>query len=397
MNIQIPDGLTELLEKLTLEILRNRPDDIYLFAAKHFKEIVDKRENENPNQSIPDTTNKPADSISIKNEKVNDEELAEEEEEEDDEMGEMPDLPKNRYVGPRRHSVAAEKYNPEEDTSDEPPVIHPKSEQEREFLHNAVAQIFMFRSLEQKQLECVLDAMFARDVIDGDAIIEQGDEGDNFYIIEYGIYDIHVNKSKVRTYENQGSFGELALMYNMPRTATVISMTKGKLWALDRLTFKRIVLKSAFEKRKMYENLLINMPMFKSLNNYERLNVADALVSREFKDGDAIIRQGEQAKCMYFIETGHVRIVIELDGETKEIKSLTKGDYFGELALLTKKPRSATVYAVGHETKCAILDVDAFERLLGPCVKLMQKNISDYQETVRKLFGDKVLADLEKK
>jgi len=393
MNVQIPDGLTELLEKLTLEILRNRPVDIYLFAAKHFKEIVDKRENENTIQSIPDTTNKAADSISIKNEKANDEEL----EEEDDEMGEMPDLPKNRYVGPRRHSVAAEKYNPEEDTSDEPPVIHSKSEQEREFLHNAVAQIFMFRSLEQNQLECVLDAMFSRDVIVGDVIIEQGDEGDNFYIIEYGIYDIHVNKSKVRTYENQGSFGELALMYNMPRTATVISMTKGKLWALDRQTFKRIVLKSAFEKRKTYENLLINMPMFKSLNNYERLNVADALVSREFKDGDAIIRQGEQAKCMYFIQTGQVRIVIELDGETKEIKSLTKGDYFGELALLTKKPRSATVYAVGNETKCAILDVDAFERLLGPCVKIMQKNISDYQDTVRKLFGEKVLADLEKK
>ncbi len=392
MNVQIPDGLTELLEKLTLEILRNRPVDIYLFAAKHFKEIVDKRENENTIQSIPDTTNKAADSISIKNEKANDEEL-----EEDDEMGEMPDLPKNRYVGPRRHSVAAEKYNPEEDTSDEPPVIHSKSEQEREFLHNAVAQIFMFRSLEQNQLECVLDAMFSRDVIVGDVIIEQGDEGDNFYIIEYGIYDIHVNKSKVRTYENQGSFGELALMYNMPRTATVISMTKGKLWALDRQTFKRIVLKSAFEKRKTYENLLINMPMFKSLNNYERLNVADALVSREFKDGDAIIRQGEQAKCMYFIQTGQVRIVIELDGETKEIKSLTKGDYFGELALLTKKPRSATVYAVGNETKCAILDVDAFERLLGPCVKIMQKNISDYQDTVRKLFGEKVLADLEKK
>ena len=181
MNVQIPDGLTELLEKLTLEILRNRPVDIYLFAAKHFKEIVDKRENENTIQSIPDTTNKTADSISIKNEKENDEEL--EEEEEDDEMGEMPDLPKNRYVGPRRHSVAAEKYNPEEDTSDEPPVIHSKSEQEREFLHNAVAQIFMFRSLEQKQLECVLDAMFSRDVVDGDVIIEQGDEGDNFYII----------------------------------------------------------------------------------------------------------------------------------------------------------------------------------------------------------------------
>ncbi|MFX8828863.1 cyclic nucleotide-binding domain-containing protein, partial [Acinetobacter baumannii] len=87
-----------------------------------------------------------------------------------------------------------------------------------------------------------------------------------------------------------------------------------------RLTFKRIVLKSAFEKRKMYEQLLENMPMFKSLNSYERMSVADALFSRSFKDGEAIIKQGEQAQCMYFVESGRVRIVREQDGQTKEVK-----------------------------------------------------------------------------
>ncbi len=76
----------------------------------------------------------------------------------------------------------------------------------------------------------------------------------------------------------------------------------------------------------------------------------------------------------------------------------SKGDYFGELALLTKKSRAASAYAKGNDTKCAILDVDAFERLLGPCVTIMQKNIPDYEEQLRKLFGDKFsLADIEKK
>ena len=89
---------------------------------------------------------------------------------------------------------------------------------------------------------------------------------------------------------------------------------------------------------------------------------------------------------------------MELDGQKKEVKVLHKGEYFGELALLNKKPRAATVYAVGDDTKCAILDVEAFERLLGPCVKIMQKNIPDYEEQLRKLFGDKFnLADIEKK
>lgn len=185
-------------------------------------------------------------------------------------------------------------------------------------------------------------------------------------------------------------------MYNMPRAATIISTCAGKLWALDRLTFKRIVLKSAFEKRKMYESLLENLPMFKSLNAYERMNVADALFSKTYTDGEVIIKQDDEAKNMFFIETGGVKVVREQNGESKELVELTSGGYFGELALITKKPRAASCLAIGNNTKCAILDVEAFERLLGPCVKIMQKNIPDYEDTLRKLFpGENLnIADL---
>lgn len=69
----------------------------------------------------------------------------------------------------------------------------------------------------------------------------------------------------VHTYNNKGSFGELALMYNMPRAATIQAATKGSLWAMDRQTFRRIVLKRAFKKRKMYEALIDNVPMLKAL------------------------------------------------------------------------------------------------------------------------------------
>jgi cAMP-dependent protein kinase regulator len=387
MNFQIPEGLTDLLQDFTIEVLRKRPSDLIAFAAQYFDDLLEKRASENNRGLLEKLANS-----NHTNSNDNDNE-----EEDDDEMGEMVDLPK-RLAGGRRHSVAAEKYNPEEDTSDDPAIVHAKSDSERDYLLKTIGHIFIFRSLESKQIERVLDAMFARQVNQGDVIIEQGDDGDNFYVIEEGVYDIYVNKQKVGSYDQQGSFGELALMYNMPRAATIMAASPGKLWALDRHTFKRIVLKSAFEKRKMYEQLLENMPLFKTLNAYERMNVADALYSRSFKEGDSIIRQGEMAQCMYFVESGSVRIVREQDGQSKEIKVCQKGDYFGELALLTKKPRAATAYSIGDETRCAILDVDAFERLLGPCVKIMQKNIPDYEETLRKLFGDKFsLADIEKK
>ena len=212
MNFEIPDGLTDLLQDFTVEVLRKRPADLLVFAVSYFEELLDKRANENSKSMLAKLTSSNSEAAaaaphshhhhaaaSTQNMHQDDDE----EEDEDDEMGDMPDLPKSRHTGGRRHSVAAEKYNPEEDTSDEPDVVHPKSDVEREYLHKVVAQIFIFRSLEQKQLERVLDAMFARDVVAGDVIIEQGDDGDNFYIIESGVYDIHVNKNRVGAYENK--------------------------------------------------------------------------------------------------------------------------------------------------------------------------------------------------
>lgn len=72
-------------------------------------------------------------------------------------------------------------------------------------------------------------------------------------------------ESLIHTYDNRGAFGELALLYNMPRAATVKAITNGTLWAMDRQTFRRILLKSAYKKRKMYEDLINKVPMLKSL------------------------------------------------------------------------------------------------------------------------------------
>jgi len=69
----------------------------------------------------------------------------------------------------------------------------------------------------------------------------------------------------VSGYDNTGSFGELALMYNMPRAASVQADSDGSLWAMDRQTFRRIVLKNAYQKRRMYETLIESVPMLKTL------------------------------------------------------------------------------------------------------------------------------------
>ncbi|XP_037068606.1 LOW QUALITY PROTEIN: cAMP-dependent protein kinase type II regulatory subunit-like [Pollicipes pollicipes] len=190
---------------------------------------------------------------------------------------------------------------------------------------------------------------------------------------------------KVGSYENQGSFCELALMYNMPRADS-----EGSLWAMDRQTFRRIVLKNAFKKRKMYEQLLESVPMLKTLESYERMNLADALVPRTYKDGELIIEQGDTADGMYFVEEGTVRIMRGEQGQDEvQINAIEKGGYLGELALITKNPRAASAYAVG-DVRLAFLDREAFERLLGPCMDVMKREMENYEEELQKIFGSSV-------
>lgn len=370
MDIQIPPGLTELMQDFTVAALREKPNDIVEFAAEYFIKLRDSKKQYGATSQ----------SKGVKFAGGGSDESSDEE----------PEPPKNRYA--RRQSVCAEAYNPDEsDDDDEQMVIHPKSDAQRKRLNEAVKNILLFKNLDAEELNQVLDAMFERKTTPGEHIIDQGDDGDNFYIIDRGVFDIYVkidgNNKKVGAYNNKGSFGELALMYNTPRAATIVASSEGVIWALDRVIFRKIVLKAAYNRRRMHECLLEKVPMLKHLNEFERMNVADALETKTFEDGDRIIKQGDEADYMYFIERGVavVKMTSPNTGSKEvEITQLQEGGYFGELALVTHKPRAASVYAVGA-VRLAALDILAFERLLGSCMEVMKRNFTDYEEQVNKL------------
>ncbi|GIY11183.1 hypothetical protein CDAR_618831 [Caerostris darwini] len=387
-HLEVPKELTSLLLDFTVNVLLEKPADLVDYAVSYFTKLRDEGHSNNQ-QSVPLT------SVTCEDEENSDE----------DEIDEPPPVRKSQNQYSRRKSVFAEQYNPEDDEDDDVErIIYPKSDIQRQRLGEAVRNILLFRSLDLQQMQEVLDAMFERKVKPGDLVIKQGDDGDNFYVIDNGVYHIYVDtdqeKNKlVGKYDNAGSFGELALMYNMPRAATIEAASDGSLWAMNRQTFRRIVLKSAFKKRKEYEMLLESVPMLQTLENYERMNLCDALMPKAYPDGELIIKQGDEADGMYFIEDGNVKITMIKETEDNkevemEVTTLTKGQYFGELALVTQKPRAASAYAVGN-VKLAFLDVAAFERLLGPCMAIMSRNVDHYRKQVVELFGSEAnISDL---
>ena len=285
----------------------------------------------------------------------------------------------------RRRSVSGESYNPEKDINDDVAVF-PKTDAQRKRLQNSIQGILLFRSLDSEQLSRIIDVMSERKVNADEEVIRQGDDGDFFYVIDNGSFDVFVTRdnSAPRRLVNQlvdkGCFGELALMYNTPRSATVVAVTDGILWMMRRDAFRRTVLMSAYRKRKLYEELLASVPILASLEYYERMNLADALTSRTFTDSQCIIREGDDADGMFFVENGRVRVAIRKEGREKECARMSEGTYFGEMALVEKTPRSATVYALGT-VKVAFLERDSFERLLGPCLDIMKRKMKSYEKS----------------
>jgi cAMP-dependent protein kinase regulator len=180
---------------------------------------------------------------------------------------------------------------------------------------------------------------------------------------------------KVATIEPGGSFGELALMYNAPRAATVVSAETGcTLWALDRVTFRRILMDSTYERRRMYEKFLSEVPILSTLSDYERSKIADALEAQKFHSDSVIIKEGDIGEAFYLLESGVAEAYKQ--GTEKPVKVYNKGDYFGELALLNDAPRAASVIAK-TDVKVATLGKDGFQRLLGPVEGIMRRTKYD--------------------
>lgn len=229
--------------------------------------------------------------------------------------------------------------------------VVPKSASERAFLARAVSGIFLFADLHATLLNDVLDAMEKKVVADGERLMAQGAKGDNFYVIESGKYRVLKDGKQVFEYSGAGFFGELALMYNTSRSATVEAASAGVVWALDRATFRHLVTSAQEQRAKVSQESLAKVVILQSLSVADRRRLGDALVAREYTDGEVVIVQGAYGGNMFLIEEGKAVACQDatVGGKVvrKEVFTHNAGDYFGERALITDEPRAATVLARG--------------------------------------------------
>eukprot|EP01029_Cantina_marsupialis_P017093 TRINITY_DN383_c1_g2_i1.p1 TRINITY_DN383_c1_g2~~TRINITY_DN383_c1_g2_i1.p1 ORF type:complete len:902 (-),score=307.48 TRINITY_DN383_c1_g2_i1:1320-4025(-) len=264
----------------------------------------------------------------------------------------------------------------------------PKDERSRVVIKKVMNSHFLFNQLRADALEEVVDAMQKVTLKRGETIIKQGDTGDNFYVVDSGEFEIFVHDKQVATVGENGSFGELALMYNCPRAATVVASKPSIMWALDRMTFRHMLAHQNSETIEECRESLRNVHLLRTLTREQLSRVAEAVRVVTFKDGDRIINKGDVGDSFYMIKHGSVMCTEAGTGTQLMSLQLNSGDYFGERALLKDEPRAANVTAKGEVT-CMALDRHAFNDLLGPL-----KQILDYNLGVHVLRGVPILKSL---
>lgn len=105
----------------------------------------------------------------------------------------------------------------------------------------------------------------------------------------------------LKAYQPGEAFGELALLYNAPRAATITANEDCLLWKLDRDTFNHIVKDAAQRRRDKYEEFLKKVPIFETMEPYERSKLADAFSEKKFAQGEFVIREGEPGNELYLL------------------------------------------------------------------------------------------------
>jgi CRP-like cAMP-binding protein len=262
-------------------------------------------------------------------------------------------------------------------------TVHPKDANSKALLLQVLRSNVLFTGLTSAEMGDCLDAFFPMLVAPGAVVIQQGDVGDNFYTIEAGEVEIlvtAVNGSPPVRYgflSTGMGFGELALLYNMPRAATIRATAEAavSLWALERNTFREIL--ASHKLKRLHETLraLRNVSLLNKLTTSELQQMAAAMEWEEYPAHTPVIRQGEVGEHFFVITRGEI-LVTQVDadsGEETRIRTMKAGDHFGEMALFKDEVRSATCTTTSP-AQCLTLGREHFIAMLGTLEELMDRD-----------------------
>lgn len=259
---------------------------------------------------------------------------------------------------------------------------------------DALKKNFVFKGITDEQLVEVVDRMMGVSYKSGAVVLQQGalpKEDDCMYYLQTGVLEVvisgavdqsssktdgqedkRVEGNAVRILQKPGwVFGDVALLFNSPRTASIVAKSNVTLWALDRKTFLKFVMKHAQGARAL--RFVRKVPLLKGLSDNELIRVAGRMPERTYQDKEALIRYGERGDEMFLIRYGRVRVLVpDPTGKTegKEVAVLGRGQFVGERAVVNDRLRSADCVAQG-QVQVVVMKKKDFMDLDNPLLSWM--------------------------
>lgn len=277
----------------------------------------------------------------------------------------------------RRAGVSAEDM----DTSGFKPPVFPKTPAQEARISQTLQKCFLFQTMDLQGRRTITAAFKETPAKAGSRVIEKGatvgPSEPGLFVLDSGILDVFIDDgAPVFTYTELGQyFGELALLYNAPRAATVVARQDSLLWSIDRTTFTVLVKDAAQKAQEQRVACLKAVDLLASLNATELGAICDAVTVRHHTPGEFIIKEGDIGRECFIVQEG--KLGASKDG--KIVRQYGPSECVGELALLLDAPRAASVVAL-EESVVLAFGQKEFNKMLkvGPVHAALKARAESY-------------------
>jgi cAMP-dependent protein kinase regulator len=263
------------------------------------------------------------------------------------------------------------------------PPVFPKSKAEKAFILKALSQNFVFSGVAPETLSSLVLAFEKYEASAGDTLIQQGDQGDYFYILYAGKCNFQVNGSTVGEAIAGDSFGELALLYTCPRAATVQALTDVTVFRVDQKSFRYLLRQETEDSEKEKLELIAKVPFLADLHPTDLQKLADVMTPRSFPKGQKkCVCPGGQAEFFFVLLSGRIRVTnITVGGAAYEDIVLEAGSFGGEQIILMNAERYFDAEA---ETDVLVFVIDraTFQKVMGSHAEMVIRS-TDKKQLVR--------------
>lgn len=246
---------------------------------------------------------------------------------------------------------------------------HDISPENRRFILKVLQKHFLFAALEDDERASVVNYMQQQKCKPAEVVFNQGEAGDCCFIIQSGVYTVSIDDRNVKQLRSKHTFGELAMLYNVNRTATVTCSQEGRLWKMDGRAFRLCMDKLAEKHEKKAFEFLNKDPTFCSMSKEEKKKLASVCTVQVFTKGEQILRDGEVGDWVFIVIEGTVQTNDRYGNLTKK----KAGTILGSAGLMYTKQQVSGAKAI-ENVSCLALSRSSIERLIGSVEDVLRRS-----------------------